>query len=115
MYVAHTTPCPSALPFAMSRIPPSPPALDPPHPDTQALLHAVVILGIVGLLGKLHRWDDSAMFFDGSSLGASLPTLNWRCYELPAPTPKSTRSVSLSRTAGTSLFPASTNMYRSTP
>jgi hypothetical protein len=23
---------------------------------------------VIGLLSKLHKWDDSAMFFDGSSL-----------------------------------------------
>lgn len=33
-------------------------------------MHAIMGLGIVGLIGKLHVWDDSAMFFDGSSLGA---------------------------------------------
>ncbi|PSR73796.1 hypothetical protein PHLCEN_2v10366 [Hermanssonia centrifuga] len=27
-------------------------------------------VGIIGLAGKLHKWDDSAMFFDGSSLAA---------------------------------------------
>lgn len=27
-------------------------------------------VGLVGLLSKLHKWDDSAMLFDGSSLGA---------------------------------------------
>lgn len=36
----------------------------------QALLHAMMGMGILGLLTKLHTWDDSAMFFDGSSLGA---------------------------------------------
>lgn len=30
----------------------------------------MVGVGLVGLLGKLFVWDDSAMFFDGSSLGA---------------------------------------------
>lgn len=38
----------------------------------QALMHAVMGMGIVGLVGKLHKWDESAMFFDGSSLGACL-------------------------------------------
>ena len=36
----------------------------------KALLHAVMGMGILGLVGKLHRWDESAMFFDGTSLGA---------------------------------------------
>ncbi|RPD64322.1 hypothetical protein L226DRAFT_533613 [Lentinus tigrinus ALCF2SS1-7] len=39
-------------------------------PAIKALLHAVVLLGLVGLLGKMHKWDDSAIFFDGSSLAA---------------------------------------------
>ncbi|PIL25040.1 hypothetical protein GSI_12928 [Ganoderma sinense ZZ0214-1] len=30
----------------------------------------LLILGLVGLIGKLHKWDESAVFFDGSSLGA---------------------------------------------
>ncbi|KAJ3475380.1 hypothetical protein NLI96_g11873 [Meripilus lineatus] len=29
-------------------------------------------VGIIGLVGKLHKWDDSAMFFDGSSLAVYL-------------------------------------------
>ena len=33
-------------------------------------MHGVMGMGLLGLLGKLHRWDESAMFFDGSSLGA---------------------------------------------
>ncbi|PBK72252.1 related to SHR3-endoplasmic reticulum packaging chaperone [Armillaria ostoyae] len=36
----------------------------------KALLHAMMGIGLVGLVSKLHKWDDSAMFFDGSSLGA---------------------------------------------
>ncbi|KAK0467318.1 Shr3 amino acid permease chaperone [Desarmillaria tabescens] len=35
----------------------------------KALLHAMMGIGLVGLVSKLHKWDDSAMFFDGSSLG----------------------------------------------
>ncbi len=27
-------------------------------------------VGLVGLLAKMFKWDDSAVFFDGSSLGA---------------------------------------------
>ncbi|KAL7280830.1 LOW QUALITY PROTEIN: hypothetical protein ACG7TL_005774 [Trametes sanguinea] len=37
----------------------------------QALLHSVMGVGLLGLVGKLHKWDDSAMFFDGSSLALS--------------------------------------------
>ncbi len=56
----------------------SPARLLPPAPTptnvlkTQGLLHSIVGVGLLGLLGKLHKWDDSAMFFDGSSLGAYL-------------------------------------------
>ncbi|KAI9064167.1 Shr3 amino acid permease chaperone [Trametes sanguinea] len=39
-------------------------------PAIKALLHSVMGVGLLGLVGKLHKWDDSAMFFDGSSLGA---------------------------------------------
>jgi hypothetical protein len=35
----------------------------------QALLHAMMALGIGSLIAKLHKWDESALFFDGSSLG----------------------------------------------
>lgn len=38
----------------------------------QALLHAIMGIGIIGLVGKIHKWDESAIFFDGSSLGRSL-------------------------------------------
>ncbi|EJD48001.1 Shr3 amino acid permease chaperone [Auricularia subglabra TFB-10046 SS5] len=34
----------------------------------RALLHSVIGVGIIGLLGKIHKWDESAMFFDGTSL-----------------------------------------------
>jgi hypothetical protein len=30
-------------------------------------------VGIIALLSKLHKWDESAMFFDGSSIGESPP------------------------------------------
>lgn len=33
-------------------------------------MHAVMGVGILGLVGKLHKWDEGAVFFDGSSLGA---------------------------------------------
>ncbi|THG99753.1 hypothetical protein EW145_g7205 [Phellinidium pouzarii] len=36
----------------------------------KTLLHSVVGAGVLGLIGKLHKWDESAMFFDGSSLVA---------------------------------------------
>ncbi|RDB20818.1 Secretory component protein SHR3 [Hypsizygus marmoreus] len=39
-------------------------------PAIKALLHGMVGVGLVGLLSKLHKWDESAMFFDGSCLGA---------------------------------------------
>lgn len=29
----------------------------------------MVGVGLIGLISKLHIWDDSAMFFDGSCLG----------------------------------------------
>ncbi|KAB5594465.1 ER membrane protein SH3 [Ceratobasidium theobromae] len=36
----------------------------------KGLLHAMMGLGILSLISKLHNWDESALFFDGSSLGA---------------------------------------------
>lgn len=33
-----------------------------------ALLHGMMGLGIVGLIAKLHRWNDMAKYFDGGSL-----------------------------------------------
>ncbi|KAJ3530684.1 hypothetical protein NM688_g7675 [Phlebia brevispora] len=39
-------------------------------PAIKALMHAVMGMGILGLVGKIHKWDESAMFFDGSSLAA---------------------------------------------
>ncbi|KAJ7576790.1 Shr3 amino acid permease chaperone [Mycena floridula] len=38
-------------------------------PAIKALLHGMVGVGIIGLLAKLHSWDDSAMYFDGTCLG----------------------------------------------
>lgn len=29
-------------------------------------------VGLIGLLAKLHKWDESAVYFDGSSLGGHL-------------------------------------------
>ncbi|KAF8518023.1 Shr3 amino acid permease chaperone [Hysterangium stoloniferum] len=34
----------------------------------KGLMHAMIGLGVIGLVGKLHEWDESAIFFDGSSL-----------------------------------------------
>ncbi|KIM44905.1 hypothetical protein M413DRAFT_365901 [Hebeloma cylindrosporum] len=39
-------------------------------PAIKALLHGMVGVGLIGFLSKLHKWDESAMFFDGSSLAA---------------------------------------------
>ncbi|KAG9312908.1 ER membrane protein SH3-domain-containing protein [Chiua virens] len=38
----------------------------------QALLHGFIGVGLTALVAKLHRWDESAVFFDGSSLAAYL-------------------------------------------
>ncbi|KAJ7132044.1 Shr3 amino acid permease chaperone [Mycena epipterygia] len=37
-------------------------------PAIKAMLHGMVGVMLLGLVAKLHTWDDSAMFFDGSSL-----------------------------------------------
>ncbi|PPQ65763.1 hypothetical protein CVT26_000364 [Gymnopilus dilepis] len=39
-------------------------------PAIKALLHGMVAVGLVGFLSKLIKWDESAMYFDGSSLAA---------------------------------------------
>jgi len=39
-------------------------------PAIKALLHAIIGVGLIGLIGKIHQWDESAVFFDGSSLAA---------------------------------------------
>lgn len=39
-------------------------------PAVKTMLHSVMGLGVIGLCGKLSKWDESAMFFDGSSLAA---------------------------------------------
>ncbi|KAI5121515.1 hypothetical protein M0805_006552 [Coniferiporia weirii] len=39
-------------------------------PVIKTLLHSIVGVGVLGLIGKLHKWDESAMIFDGSSLAA---------------------------------------------
>jgi hypothetical protein len=38
-------------------------------------LHGLIGVGLIGLISKLHKWDESAMFFDGSSLGEYHPSL----------------------------------------
>ncbi|KAF7317921.1 hypothetical protein MKEN_00880200 [Mycena kentingensis (nom. inval.)] len=37
-------------------------------PAIKALLHGMIGVVLIGLLSKLHAWDDSAMFFDGSCI-----------------------------------------------
>ncbi|KDR67936.1 hypothetical protein GALMADRAFT_146679 [Galerina marginata CBS 339.88] len=37
-------------------------------PAIKALLHGMVGVGLIGLISKLHKWNESAIFFDGSSL-----------------------------------------------
>ncbi|KAF9786495.1 Shr3 amino acid permease chaperone [Thelephora terrestris] len=37
-------------------------------PAIKAFLHSMMGIGIICLLGKLHKWDESAVWFDGSSL-----------------------------------------------
>jgi len=39
-------------------------------PAIKMLLHSMVGVGLIGLIGKLHKWDEAAVFFDGSSLAA---------------------------------------------
>ncbi|KAH9993685.1 Shr3 amino acid permease chaperone [Russula compacta] len=39
-------------------------------PGIKALLHGLIGIGIVAIITKLHRWDESAIFFDGGSLAA---------------------------------------------
>ena len=49
----------------------------------QALLHAMMGIGILALVGKLHKWDESAVFFDGCSLGALFFSLGRSIYIVP--------------------------------
>jgi len=37
-------------------------------PGIKALLHGLIGVGVVAMITKIHRWDESAMFFDGGSL-----------------------------------------------
>ncbi|KAI0272661.1 Shr3 amino acid permease chaperone [Gloeopeniophorella convolvens] len=39
-------------------------------PGIKALLHGLMGIGVVTIIAKIHRWDESAMFFDGGSLVA---------------------------------------------
>jgi hypothetical protein len=41
----------------------------------KGLMHAMIGMGVIGLIAKLHEWDESAIFFDGSSLGQLLSSL----------------------------------------
>ncbi|KAJ6485962.1 Shr3 amino acid permease chaperone [Mycena sanguinolenta] len=41
-------------------------------PAIKGLLHGLIGVLLLGLIAKLHDWDDSAMFFDGSSIAAVL-------------------------------------------
>ncbi|KAF7971289.1 hypothetical protein HWV62_21544 [Athelia sp. TMB] len=45
-------------------------------PAIKALLHGMIGVGILALLAKIHTWDESAMFFDGSSLVAYIFALS---------------------------------------
>jgi len=38
-------------------------------PAIKALLHAIMGLGLIAFISKLHKWDDSAKFFDGTCIG----------------------------------------------
>ncbi|KDQ61612.1 hypothetical protein JAAARDRAFT_515241 [Jaapia argillacea MUCL 33604] len=39
-------------------------------PAIKAMLHAMMGVGVVALISKISKWDESALFFDGSSLAA---------------------------------------------
>ncbi|KAF8141697.1 Shr3 amino acid permease chaperone [Boletus edulis] len=45
-------------------------------PAIKALLHGFIGVGLTGLVAKLLLWDESAIFFDGSSLAAYLFTIS---------------------------------------
>jgi hypothetical protein len=46
------------------------------------------VVGILGLVSKLHKWNESAVFFDGTSLGVflliELISLSYGCLETAA-------------------------------
>ncbi|KAH8832577.1 Shr3 amino acid permease chaperone, partial [Flagelloscypha sp. PMI_526] len=39
-------------------------------PAIKALLHGMIASGVLALIAKLYKWNDSAFFFDGTSIGA---------------------------------------------
>jgi len=41
-------------------------------PAIKALLHGMIGVVLLGLIAKLHVWDDSAMFFDGSCIATMI-------------------------------------------
>ncbi|EIM80514.1 uncharacterized protein STEHIDRAFT_37844, partial [Stereum hirsutum FP-91666 SS1] len=41
-------------------------------PAIKALMHGVMGFGVLGLVFKLQKWDESALFFDGCSLAANI-------------------------------------------
>ena len=49
-------------------------------PAIKALLHGMVGVGVLALVAKLFRWDDSAMFFDGTSIGMKNPARFILCH-----------------------------------
>lgn len=57
----------------------------------QALLHGLIGIGVVAIIAKIHRWDESAMFFDGGSLGAHFLSLPLSKSGVPGPTPSARR------------------------
>lgn len=50
-------------------------------------MHGVMGFGVLGLVFKLQKWDESALFFDGCSLGTL--TLPMRILHNPAHVPPS--------------------------
>lgn len=47
-------------------------------------MHGVMGFGVLGLVFKLQKWDESALFFDGCSLG-TLPFLCHSAQPMPHP------------------------------
>ncbi|KAI0321014.1 Shr3 amino acid permease chaperone [Amylostereum chailletii] len=41
-------------------------------PAIKAVMHGTMGILVISLIGKLHKWDESAMMFDGGSLVASI-------------------------------------------
>lgn len=44
-----------------------------------ALLHGVIGMGLLALIAKLHRWTETAKFFDGFSIGEYLALFHEVC------------------------------------